>query len=178
MESVEILNERLLKNYGKVEHLVQWRIVYSEDQFEKRFTDYTNEGFQLLFPVVREMPKYRQWITNKYILERVMPVSDIDAQQLLGKYSYEPVWVFEDAKGNALPPKWEAITLVISSVYQASARAVGRRYIDPDENSEEALELKRLRIARIQEELFGNETEVGDALAHKQAIVVPRSYES
>lgn len=178
MEPIEILNERLLTHYGKIEHLVQWRIVYSDDQFEKRFTDYTPEGCQLLYPTVREMPKYRQWITNKYVLERVMPVGDIDAQQLLGKYSYEPVWVFEDAKGVALPPKWEAIQLIISSVYQASARAVGRRYTDPDSDLEAALEIKRARIERIQEELFGNETEVGDALAHKQAIIVPRNYES
>lgn len=178
MERIETLNERLLNTYGKIEHLQQWRLVWSEDQYEKRFTDYTPDGFRLLSPMVAELPKYKQWVHNKYILERVMPVGDIDREQLLGKYSYEPVWVFQDAKGEPLPPIWDAIQLIISSIYQASARAVGAKYRDPESNVEEAIEIRRQRLEQMEEELFGNESNVGDALAHKQAIIVPRNYES
>jgi hypothetical protein len=32
------------------------------------------------------------------------------------------------------------------------------------------------RITKLVEELFGNETETGDAMAYGEAIVVPNSY--
>jgi hypothetical protein len=49
--------------------------------------------------------------------------------------------------------------------------AVGAKYKDPE--SHEPIAAKAERNAKIEEELFGNESYVGDALAHKQAVVVP-----
>ncbi len=176
MESIEMLNERLLNNYGKFEFVPLWRVVYSDDQFEKRLSWFTDEGFQLLTPVMKELPKYKQWIHNKYLLERAMPVPMINEQELTGKISYEPVWVFEDGHGNPLPPKWEVIQLVIHSVYQASAMSVGAKYKDPENDPNEALEIKNQRIIKLEEELFGNESEVGDALKYRQGVVVPSNF--
>src|ERR1043166_1123060 len=117
LESIETLNERLENTYGKYENFPRWRIVYSEDQYEKRLTHYTSEGFELLSPVMMELPKYKQWIHNKYILELIMPIPEFQRHEVVGVLSYEPVWVFEDGRGRPLPPKWEAIQLIIKTVH-------------------------------------------------------------
>jgi hypothetical protein len=49
-----------------------------------------------------------------------------------------------------------------------------RKYKDDNAGS---LEETQQRVETIQKELFGNETDTGDALAHGEAIVVPRNYE-
>jgi hypothetical protein len=179
MEAIQTLNYRLKRDFGRFENgEPNWRVVWSEDQFEKRWTNFTDEGFELLSPVVKELPKYKQWIHNKYILERLIPVPDLVESDLIGKISYEPVWVFQDSDGNPLPPKWEAILLIIDSVNNASASSIGAKYKDPELTVEGSKEEREKRLDAIQADLFGNETEVGDALAQKQAIIVPRSYES
>lgn len=180
MESINILNERLIRDFGYFEGGVHplWRIVWSEDQIEKREVWHTAEGFELLSPVVEERPKYRQWIHNKYVLEKAIPIPDGVKTDLIGKFSYEPIWVFEDAKGYPLPPRWDAIILIVENVYRAAARSIGAKYKDPEDDPLVGKEVKEQRIKELEAALFGNETETGDALAHKEAIVVPRSYES
>lgn len=177
IEPVEKLNERLARDFGYFDGTMpQWRIVWSDDEFEKRLTDFTAEGFRLLTPIVVELPKYRQWVLHKFILERALPIPEFVETDLVTKFSYEPVWTFEDNQGNPLPPRWEAILLIIRSIYVAAAQSIGARYKDPELDKDEANELKLQRLIRLEEELFGNETEVGDALTHRQAIVVPTSY--
>lgn len=175
LESIERINKRLRDQYG-IEDTGEstWRVVFSEDEIEKKLSNFTDEGFELLTPIVVERPKYRQWINQKYVLERATPVlNERDRVILDKKYSYEPVWVFEDNHGKPLPPKWEAIVVIINTIHKNAAQAVGVKYKDPESNKDEALEQKEIRLQKLQEDLFGNETEVGDALAHKQAIVVP-----
>jgi hypothetical protein len=180
MESVKILNERLSRDYGYFDGTMpQWRIVWSEDQLEKRRITHTKEGFELLNVLVQEVPKYRQWIHNKYILERALPIPALVETDLVNKFSYEPVWTFEDKDGEPLPPRWDVITIVIESIYRAAAASIGAKYKNPDEDEKDpdvAIEAKKKRLDLLQEELFGNETETGDALAHKQGIIVPTSY--
>ena len=176
MESVETINARLLEYFGTHwDNRPIWRVVWSEDQFEKRRTDYTDSGLQLLVPEVRELPKYRQWIHNKYVLERLTIVPDVNRDELLEKLSYEPLWVFEDRHGNPLPPKWEAAKLVVDEVMALTGKeSMGPKYIDEEIKNPKEARMKR--INKLEEELFGNESPVGDALAHKQAVVVPDSY--
>src|SRR5262245_31149745 len=100
-EKVETINRRLHDLYGETEsqgeRLPNFRIVWSEDQFEMRKTDYTDSGFRLLHPEVRKLPKYRQWITKKHVLERLTVVPFVNEHDLPdSKLSYEPIWVFED----------------------------------------------------------------------------------
>ena len=49
------------------------------------------------------------------------------------------------------------------------------KYVDSEENT--TPEGRDCRITKLQEELFGNETETGDALRYKEGIVVPTNYE-
>jgi len=172
----EEINKLLKEHFGKADDgQAIFRIVWSEDQYEKRMTKYSDSGLELLTPEVRELPKYKQWIHFKYILERLVAIPEVSNGQLAGKkVSYEPLHVFEDKFGYPLPPKFEVAKFIIDTVFAAMGQELlGPKYIDPEATPEANAE----RVAKLQEELFGNETEVGDALAHNQAIVVPRNYE-
>lgn len=170
MESIEVINKRLLDQYGRFEDgRPNWRVVWSDDQFEKRWVNHTPEGLELLHPTVEERPKY--WYSrHRYILERLIPVPQFVESDLVEKTSYEPVWTFQDNAGNPLPPVWEAIFLLIKTV-QANIASAGHNapYKLPEEmgNTKEAI---AARVEKLQRELFGNETSVTDALAYDRAV--------
>ena len=168
-ESIESINEKLLNDYGtEFGNAPKFRVVFSEDQYEKRFTDFTDEGLELIYPEVRLLPKYKQYIREKYILERLVPV--VGETDLLTKVSYEPAWVFQDKHGNYLPPFYEGCKHVIESLFSAIDKAgTFTKYKDKNISVEErAAELKK-----VEDQLFGNETEVGDHLAYGTGVVVP-----
>jgi hypothetical protein len=176
MESTETINQRLKDYFGVAwNNDVIWRVVWSEDQFEKRLTAYTDTGLQLLFPEVRELPKYKQWIKEKYVLERLTVIPEINKDELTEKISYEPIFVFEDKNGFALPPRWEACKFVIDSILAAQGEeSMFPKYVESD--LDQPQEVRNARIEKLQEELFGNETNTTDALTYKQAIVVPNNF--
>jgi len=170
-ESIESINERLLREYGieiNCGNAPKFRVVFSDDQYEKRLTNFTDEGFELVHPEVRELPKYKQYIRGKYILERLLPVTG--ETDLVTKISYEAAWVFQDKNGNYLPPFFDGCQHVIESLFHAIDRAGSFiKYKDKNVSPEEHL----AHIQKVEDELFGNETPVGDALAHGSGIVVP-----
>lgn len=171
---VQHMNNYLERDYGYFEATYPlFRIVWSEDQFEKRIVNHNIHGMELPYSTIEERPKYRQWIHNKHILERIVPVPPI--ADLVDKISYEPVWVFEDKDKNALPPNYDVCKIVIASIYAASAKAVGAKYMDPRANpnfkEEDAERLKKMR-----DELFANETPVTDALAYGSGVSLTGSY--
>lgn len=169
-ESLETINKRLADHYGKFEDgRPNWRVVWSDDQLEKRKMTHTDEGFELLTPIVREVKKY-SYIHHKYVLERLIPIPAFHGQDLVDSTSYEPVWTFEDANGNPLPPIWEAIYLLIRTVKE-NLEGAGKRapYKLPEEmgNTPEAIQA---RVEKLQEQLFGNESKIGDALHLDTAV--------
>lgn len=174
-EPIESINKQLVDLFGidSVTGRPIWRVVWSEEQFEKRLMNVTNEGFHLLIPEVREVPKYRQWIKERYVLERLTVIPEVNENELpTEKLSYEPIWVFETQRGVYLPPRLDAAKIVIDTVYAAMGKSSLAKYKETNEAPEE----KDIRLGKLQDELFGNETEVGDALAHNQAIIVPSNY--
>lgn len=185
-EPVESINNQLRDEFGSdtITGLSIWRIVFSEDQFEKRlgtYDDYTPAGIYLrTVTEVREVPKYRQYIKQKYVLERLVVVPLINAMDLpTSKLSYEPMYVFQTGSGKYLPPKFEAAKLVIDTVYSMQGQSNLAKYKDPDAGlkTDDLIAKKAAEIDKLQSELFGNETFAGDAMAHGEAIVVPRNYE-
>src|SRR4030095_102950 len=168
-EPIEVINNRLIDFFGLFEDRPAWRLVFSEDQLEKRlgnFNDYTKEGFLIRSVTeVREVPKYRQWIHEKWVLERLTVVPQFQQDELLVPLSYEPIWVFEDKNGNPLPPIWLAIEFRIQHVYGVQGK---KRPIMQDPSAD-----YEARIEKLQQYLFGNESEVTDALAYKEAIINP-----
>lgn len=168
METLKVINRRLADIYGNyLDGQSNYRVVWSEDQFEMRIVSATPESFILTNPDVRLVKKYGQYIHNKWILEKLVEVPEILHDELLNKLSYEPLWVFEDGKGNPLPPVWGVIEIVIGTVMENAAKAVGAKYTQPGWSKEEA----EVRLKEMEEVLYGNETPVGDALAHKTGIV-------
>ncbi len=170
-ESIDSINENLKRDYGSFsDGRPNFRVVFSNDQFEKRWTDRTDSGVELANKVVSLLPKYRQYIKDKYILERLVPVGpDSD---LVEKTSYEPAFTFQDADGNYLPPRFDVCKFVIDSIMSAIDGA-GKHtaYKDPDIDPE----VRKQKLKDMEIELFGNETAVGDALAHGYGVTVPEN---
>lgn len=167
METLEVLNERLKEYFGTAWNgMPIYRIVFSDDQLEMRKMEHDDKDVKLLFPEVREVPKYRHYIKSKYLLEKLVELNDQAQDELKQKISYEPLWVYTDAHDNALPPKWEVTQLVINTVNAAMGKGSLAKYIDPGDD----METKQARIAKIEEEMFGNETDAGDALAYGSGV--------
>lgn len=174
---ISILNSQLVDLYGidTVTGMPMWRISWSEDQFEKRRMDVSPAGIELLYPQVFEVPKY-SYIKDKYVLERLVVIPPVNTDELpVAKLSYEPVWVYQSRDGGYLLPILQATKFVIDSVYAAIRQdgSMAKYKESADSLSEEGREE---RIKSLQEELFGNETNTGDALAYREGVVVPRNY--
>lgn len=173
MESIEVLNERLINVYGRyLDERPLFRLIYSENVTEIRDITHTKEGLPYLHPEPGEVKKY-SWLNNKYILEGLRETGVLRNGKVEGIIDYEPMWVFEDKDGNPLPPDWLVIQALMESARCAQeGRSPNFKNIE-DENDPEVM---AKRLEKIQEQLFPNETEIGDALAYKEAIVVPRNY--
>lgn len=187
-ETIETINRQLIDSYGidTVTGDAMWRVVWSEDQFENRFGTYDDfvPGTNIYLRTVTEVryvPKYRQWIKERYVLERLVVVPEENFKDLPGvKVSYEPMFPFQDNYGNYLPPRIDACRFVVNCVLSAQGKGHLAVYKDALDGltTQELVEAKEQEIQKLQEELFGNETDTGDALAHGEAIVVPRNYDS
>lgn len=186
LERVESINRQLKESFGidTASGEPIWRVVWSEDQFEYRlgtYSDYTEGGIYLrTVTEVRYVPKYRQWIPEKYVLERLVVIPGPSVAELPAvKTTYEPIHIFEDANRNPLPPRFDACEFVIHLVYKAQGISSVGKYKDPMAglDTKELIEAKNAELQKLQDDLFGNETDTGDALAHKEAIIVPRNYE-
>lgn len=184
-EKVDSLNQQLIDLYGidTITGMAMWRIVWSDDQFEWRqgtYDDYSPAGIYLrTVTEVRWVPKYRQWIRSKWVLERLVLIPEISSGDLPAtKLSYEPLYPFETNSGQYLPPRIDATQFVIETVLAAQGKSSLAKYKDPVSglSAEDYRDMKEAEIQSIQEELFGNETDTGDALAHGEAVIVPHNY--
>lgn len=176
METIEALNKRLVDHYGLDSHTgyPMFRIVWSNDQLEKRKVSITDSGMQLLHPMVLEVKKY-PYLKDVYILERLVIVPKDDQEEIpTSKLSYEPIWAYHTSDGEARPPVWEATKFIVDTLYAALGKKSMAKYVDSEKNT--TPEGREQRITELHEELFGDETEVGDALRYKEGIVVPSNY--
>jgi hypothetical protein len=176
--TLDKMNLWLKDNFGLVENQSRFRLVWSEDQYEIRkgtFDKLSDAGLYLGTEVgIKKIKKYPKY--EKYILENLVPnYSD----ELVTKLSYEPVWVFGlkgDPSGVSLDPTWDALSFLLFCITSYKP-GIGAKYLEDIPKTTEGIEeVKRQRIEKIAAELFGNETEVTDALAQRDAIVVPRNY--
>lgn len=166
---LERINTRLKDQYGSTENFPNFRIIWSESQVELQLCRYTENGVALLIPEMREVPKYRQWIQNKYILEGLKIVPNFQQKELSAKLSYEPIWTFE-REGEAVLPMWPAVNHLL----EVLKSKVEKRPVKYEEG--ESAEVRKARLEKLHEEMFGNETAVTDALTYKEGIVVPANF--
>lgn len=170
METLEVINCRLIDHFGKFEDgRPNWRVVWSSDEREVRLSEYTREGLQLLYPEMMELPKY-PFQRDRYILEHLVPVSQTNIKDLTTKTSYEPLWTFEDSYGNPLAPDWDVIKLLIEQV-QINMLAAGKQPIEKAPygmgNSKEEIVY---RSQKLMNELFGDDSKITDSLAMDTAV--------
>jgi len=183
LEKIETLNKRLQEYFGLDTESDRpiWRLVWSDDQFEKQLLDHTPEGFQLIYPRWYEVPKYKMiGVKERFVLERLVLVPTPNQKEMTVAVSYEPMWVFTDRNDNFIYPKWEAIKHIVDCVYAAIGKHNSTvKYPDPKSGmtTKDLVEEERDRIKTIQEDLFGNETDVTDALNIGDGVVVPSNYE-
>jgi len=146
LDELEKLNLKLASEFGYFDgYTPNWRVIWSDDELEKRFVTHTPEGLELLYKEVREIPKYRQWIHKKFVLERVLPIPEGVETDLV-------------------------IKLIVETVYNAARQAVGIKYKDPDSIPEDKKERELQRINTLQVELFGNETATTDSLMQQTGV--------
>jgi hypothetical protein len=151
-----------------------FRIVWANDELEKRLIATLDSGIELLYPTVREVKKY-PYLKDLYVLERLVVIPDTNAHELpTQKLSYEPLWAYRGPDANPIPPVWEATKFIVDTLYAALGKKSMAKYVDSEENT--TPEGMDLRITKLAEELFGNETDTCDALRYKEGIVVPPNY--
>lgn len=170
-ETIKSINQQLVDEYGIDTTTGQsiYQVVWAADEYEKRRSKFTPEGFELLYAEVMLLPKYPQNdldYKERYILEKLVVVPEFNSDELLSKLSYEPIWVFRDRFNNYLPPTFWACKFCIDTVNAAMGKSSLNKYVD-ESNTPEA---KEERIQKLELELFGNETPVGDALAHSEGV--------
>jgi hypothetical protein len=170
---IKQINQQLIDYFGvdTVTGQAMWRVAWSNDQYEKRMCAYTPEGLQLLYPQVFTMPKY-QWVKNRWILERLCIVPEINQNELIDdKISYEIIYFFEnETTKQPIPPLFKACKFVVDAVYASMGKKSMRKYVD--EEAKNPMEAQKERIDKLQEELFGDEsslllrTVTGEAVAY------------
>ena len=165
------INKRLGDLYGFMEpEKPYFRLVWSDDVLEKRWMTHTDEGFQLLFPEVREVPKYRNWKPSRYVLEGLQVVNHNVETDIPFDISYEPIWTFQDRHGEYLIPIWPAIKMILDTLKENVENKGQIKYRDPDSSPKEALENQEKRAKELEEALFGNETPITTALSHRSGV--------
>jgi len=175
MESIRVLNKRLEDRFGRFHTTSSplWRLSWSEHEYEKRYGTYRDfvSGTNILLrevSEVRETKKY-PYIENRWILERLVEVPEINQDELTTKLSYECIWAFKLAQ----QPTWNAIEFLVDVCQEGTNK---HKTIDKGPGPEEAIEERRTRIEKLHEELFGDESEIADALHWGQGVIVPGKF--
>ncbi len=161
-EKIETINRQLVDHFGvdTVTGLPMWRVVWSNDQKERRLVGNTSTGVELLFPEVREVPKY-QHARDRFILERLIgldPISQMEYPEQ--KTYYNAMWTFSDRFGNYLPPYFEGCKFLIDTTYSKEGKVnIGSIYNDPELDPQ----TKKDRLEALVLELFGEHPEHSEA---------------
>lgn len=173
-ETITEINKQLADLFGidTASLRPMWRVVFSDDQYEKRLTEYSDKGILLARPEVRLLPKYKQWIQGKYILEHLVAVPEQNIDVLAGnKTSYELLWTFADKNDNYLPPKIEACKFIINTVHAAMHGTHNlKKYHDPENSQEAYLENKRKEVDGLVTELFGDQSSLGGSTKTGESV--------
>lgn len=172
----DAINNLLINHFGQdtVSELPMWRIAWAPEQFEKRFglwRDFTTEG--LFIKEVTELREVRKYphLTEHYVLERLVAVPDYQVRELGGaKISYEPIHPFWNGQMEYMPPNFVVSKFIIDTVYASQGISSLRKYVDPEADGNNGLEVKKQRVKEIRDGLYGNETAVGDALQYKTGV--------
>jgi hypothetical protein len=182
------INNQLASKYGYFEGMKNcpnFRVVWSNDQYEHRLTAYTKEGLQLIHPEVRYLPKYSQWLSSRWVIEKCVPIPELNRKDLVAeKFSYEPLHGFINVyTDKPIDPTYRACEFLVENVLAQLRVRNGipqAKYEDPLFNASDpkiSREVKEAHLNELERELFGNDTSVTDKLMTQEAVIVPSNFE-
>lgn len=175
------VNKRLKLHYGcNVFGEQLFRVVLSETQKEKRigkFADWYGKIFIREWHGINEVPKYG-YLKDKLVLERWASPLFVHDPLIpeTSQGSYEPVYVFQDAKGNSLPLNEEFMRHIIYTLFHPA--------MPGDRASKLRTEEETFRKKEHEEfvDILSNESPYiasklhGDKYGKAEAVVVPANY--
>lgn len=168
--SRELINSWLRNNRGKnPAGEPNYRVVWSGEMTEKRFgtfRDFSPSGlFIREFRGVREVPKY-PYLKERWILERWIPPEYSANSEIIdsNKGTYEPLYVFEDYKGNSLPLSLKVVQF-ITHCCENPEHVTPEQRRDMNERIEDA-EIQEFLAALDGTSVIGNALATGDAIGY------------
>lgn len=173
--AVDYINRQLRSRYGinTSDSRSMFRVLWSE-YTEKRRSNFTESGIELIHSEVMELPKYN-YIKDRWVLERLVIIPTENLKDLpIDSHSYEPLWVFEDKDKNPLPPRLDACLLIIDTLYAALGKKSLKRYVDNLTN--QTKEAREERIKNLMEQLFGDESDLHGRTITGEAIAMPNNF--
>lgn len=159
-----LVNEKLERVYGRHVDVPQalYRIVWANDQIEKRKSDVTEAGIVLPYgSVIREVPKY-WYLQDQYVLEKLVPNIHQDVE---GSYIYDPLFPFD------FVPTFEACAHVIKS-WQTTAKRLKSEWPQNQYQADQA-EQRHLNKEKARTKNLFDNTALVSALHDGDAAVVP-----
>lgn len=172
--TLEQMNDKLKELYGsQLNGQANFRLVWSEDQYEKRlstFSDYYGHIFLRSVREVRYCKKY-SWIDRRFILEKLVPNITPEELPCDGPLTYCPIFVFENVQGIALTPNWRATNLLVQHLLYGKRSKLSLATMAEQYDAE--LEADK----QFMLEYLNNEfPAVAAQLVHGEGISVPNSY--
>lgn len=165
-ENIDRLNERLRRIFGvdTVTGKEMWRVVWANDQYEKRYDtydDYAGDIYLRTVTELREVPKYPDK-KDRYVLENLQGVPIAAMDELAGiRMSYEPIWTFNDRDGNYLPPYFEGCQFIIDHILQRLGKKTPPvKHPDSGKDPEQLMKEKADKVNRVTDELFGDQSKI------------------
>jgi hypothetical protein len=146
---IEAINRKLKERGRSLDGRPILRLVFSDDQIEKRVGTFTDWYGHILirqeYKALRETKKYG-YIKGKWILERLTylnPENKIVQEELVEARngSYEPLYVFQDKDSNPLPVNWQVIERLLWTMENYSPTRGNEHSVDSEEAEEMAKEI-------------------------------------
>ena len=167
---IDGINTRLMKLYGSDFASRPWfRVVFANDQKEMRhgvFADYCGNIFLREYVGVREVPKYQGIAADCWVLEKLTHGNN---PELTDNFSYEPIWVFQDKEGKAVPPRWWAIEMLLHELLYGTKTTPQSEQLAYDNEDKKAIEYFESMIDTSPTE---------SRLNTGEGIVVPANYDT
>ena len=173
------INNRLKEYYGRDEgDRPYFRVVWSDGLLEKRygtFDEFYGSVFLRSTTGVAEVPKYT-YVKSKYVLEKLVKFNMFQKPpELIGEnWSYEPIYVFQDKNGKALPVVWRVIELIMRSILSGRPEKKTLASFEADEKEQEEKDIRyfeeAIDISPLAVALRGG--------GNSSGIIVPSNYRS
>ena len=112
-----------LKSYGtSLSGKCLFKLVWSDDQREVRVGQHnvfspSGNIYLRSFYGARDVPKYN-YVHEKWVLEAL---NEGETPEIIGKFTYEPLWVFQTDKDEYLPPYKKAIEFILDQIFNRRA---------------------------------------------------------